>query len=138
MSRTYIILTPEAEKLARRIIKAKAKGHIEVSDAKIAEFMGVSASKISLLRSSGKKVKVKKTKTQKPVAVVAAIKAPVLTLLKSKPESPFKGRTKPISEKQKATLTKMVLAGKGPKEVMEATGVSQTTFHRHKKRILSA
>lgn len=111
MPKEYVILTKRQERLARKLVKAKDRGDIEVTDSIIAGLFGCSASKISQIRTSrpSKKSSTKTTASRKK-----------------------------LPEKVQKKIAKMVVEGKSIREIQLGAKVSYATAQRYRQRQLQA
>lgn len=110
MPKEYVILTKRQERLARKLVKAKDRGDIEVSDAIIAGLFGCSASKISHIRTNH------------------VVKTPLSI-------KPTRSRKK-LSEKVQQKIEKLVGQGKSIREIQLGAKVSYSTAQRYRARLM--
>ena len=111
MPKEYVILTKRQERLARKLVKAKDRGDIVVTDALIAGLFGCSASKISQIRTN---------RTTKA------------------PSAKTKTARKKLPEKVQKKIAKMVVEGKSIREIQLGAKVSYATAQRYRQRQLQA
>jgi hypothetical protein len=111
MPKEYVILTKRQERLARKLVKAKDRGDIVVTDALIAGLFGCSASKISQVRT-GRITKAPTAKT--------------------------KVSRKKLPEKVQKKIEKLVGKGKSIREIQLGAKVSYATAQRYRQRQLQA
>lgn len=112
MPKEYVILTKRQERLARKLLKAKDRGDIVVTDALIAGLFGCSASKISHIRTSH------------------VVKTPVSIKKKAS--------RKKLPEKVQKKIEKLVREGKSIREIQLGAKVSYATAQRYRQRQLQA
>lgn len=107
------LLTKRQNKLIRRLIKAKDRGDITVTDKVIASMFGCAPSKISNIR------------TDRNLNITGK-------------SEPIKGKREPISEKVAAKISKLALEGKSILEIRHATKVSYSTARRYRQRAIES
>jgi transposase len=109
----HVFLDSKAEKLLKKLVKAKAKGVLTCPDTAIANLFGISISKVSNIR-----------------------RRPNTGADTRKTRKGLKGKVRAIDTKVQDKIRALTLAGKGPMDIMKATKVSYATAQRYRSRFL--